>query len=54
MTINQIVKASGLPIEVSASLYWHCLWLRTASEDSKIIWRRLLNDKKYRSKKEEK
>ena len=54
MEINQIVKASGLSIEVAESLYWRCLWLRTASEDSKIIWRKLLNDKKYRSKKEEK
>lgn len=30
MTINQIVKISGLPIEVAESLYWHCLWLRAA------------------------
>lgn len=52
MTINQIVKNSGLLIEVAESLYWHCLWLRTASEENKIIWRRLLSDKNYRSKKE--
>ena len=48
MEINQIVKNSGLPIEVAESLYWHCLWLRTAPENTNVMWYRLLNDKKYR------
>lgn len=54
MTINQIVKESGLPIEVAESLYWHCLWIRTTPENTDVMWHRLLNDEKYRSKKEEK
>lgn len=54
MAINQIVKESGLPIEVAESLYWHCLWIRTVPPTTNIMWHRLLNDEKYRSKKEEK
>ena len=54
MTIKQIAEKSALPIEVAESLYWHCLWLRTASPATNVMWHRLLNDEKYRSKKEEK
>ena len=48
MTINTIAEKSGLRIEVAESLYWHCLWLRTAPEDAKVQWARLLRDKDYR------
>ena len=48
MTINTIAEKSGLRIEVSESLYWHCLWLRTAPEDAKVQWARLLREKYYR------
>lgn len=52
MTIKQIVKESGLPIEVAESLYWHCLWIRTAPATENVMWHRLLNDEKYRRNKE--
>lgn len=48
MTIKTIAEKSDLRIEVAESLYWHCLWLRTASEDAKVQWARLLRDKYYR------
>lgn len=48
MTIKSISEKSGLRIEVAESLYWHCLWLRTALEDDKVQWARLLRDKDYR------
>ena len=52
MTIKQIVEKSDLPVEVAESLYWHCLWLRTTPPTTNVIWRRLLNDEKYRRNKE--
>lgn len=48
MSIIEIQKQSGLKLEVAASLYWHCLWLRDAKPDTKVMWRKLLFDKKYR------
>lgn len=48
MTINHISEKSGLRIEVAESLYWKCLWLRTAKPDENVQWARLLKDKKYR------
>ena len=48
MTIKTIAEKSGLRIEVAESLYWKCLWLRTASEDANVQWVRLLRDKDYR------
>ena len=54
MTITEIQKNSGLSKAVSESLYWHCIWLRTAPDDTKVMWKRLLCDKKYRTKGERK
>ena len=48
MNIKTIAEKSGLRIEVAESLYWKCLWLRTASEDANVQWARLLRDKDYR------
>lgn len=48
MSIKDIKDKSGLRIEVAESLYWHCLWLRTAPEDAKVQWARLLKDRNYR------
>ena len=48
MSIKSIAEKSGLHIEVAESLYWHCLWLRTAPEDANVQWARLLRDKDYR------
>lgn len=48
MSIKSIAEKSGLRIEVAESLYWHCLWLRTAPEDANVQWARLLRDKDYR------
>lgn len=53
MSIIEIQKQSGLKPEVAESLYWHCLWLRDAKPGTKVQWRRLLFDKKYRLKEEE-
>ena len=48
MSIEEIKDKSSLHIEVAESLYWHCLWLRTAPSDAKVQWARLLRDKYYR------
>ena len=48
MTIKEIKEQSGLSVEVSTSLYWHCIWLREAPADTKVQWCRLLKDKEYR------
>ena len=50
MSIIEIQKSSGLKLEVAASLYWHCIWIRTAPVDTKVQWGRLLKDKEYRLK----
>lgn len=52
MTILEIQKLSGLKLEVATSLFYHCLWLRDAKPDEKVMWRKLLWDKKYRLGKE--
>ena len=51
MTILEIKEKSGLRIEVAESLYWKCLWLRTAHSDANVQWARILNDRKYRCSK---
>lgn len=48
MTVKEIQQKSGLKPEVAESLYWHCIWLREAKPDEKVMWRKLLWDKKYR------
>lgn len=48
LTIKQISEKSGLKLEVAESLYWHCIWLRDAKPDTKVMWRKLLWDKDYR------
>lgn len=48
MSIKDIKDKSGLKMEVAESLYWHCLWLRTATSDENVQWARLLRDKDYR------
>lgn len=50
MTVKEIQQKSGLKPEVAESLYWHCLWIRTAPADTKVQWGRLLKDKEYRLK----
>lgn len=51
MSIKEIKEQSGLSVEVSTSLYWHCIWLRDAKPgDKNIVWRKLLWDKDYRLK----
>ena len=48
MTIKEIQQQSGLKLEVAESLYWKSIWLREAPADTKVQWKRLLWDKKYR------
>lgn len=48
MSITEVREKSGLSNEVAESLYWKCLWLRTAKPDENVQWARLLKDKKYR------
>lgn len=50
MTIKEIQQKSGLKLDVAASLYWHCIWIRDAKPDTKVQWGRLLRDKEYRLK----
>ena len=48
MNIKEIKEKSGLKMDVAESLYWHCLWLRTAPSDANVMWARLLKDQNYR------
>ena len=48
MSVIEIQKQSGLKLEVAESLYWKSIWLREAKPDTKVQWRRLLFDKRYR------
>lgn len=53
MSIKDIKDKSGLKMEVAESLYWHCLWLRTAPSDANVQWVRLLKDRNYRCMKKD-